>query len=73
LKERKIVNYRTYEKRLGYILELIEKKRFISVDAAAKRFDCSTRTVKRMLNHLREKGYGIVYDRKRKIYFIEKS
>lgn len=66
------MDFLAYEKRLNYILELIEKGRFKSLEAAAKRFSCSSRTVKRMLNILREKGHDIKYDRNRKKYFIEK-
>jgi len=66
------MDYRSYEKRLEYLLELIEKNRFRSLEATAKRFDISTRTVKRMLNHLRENGHDIQYDRQRKKYYIKK-
>jgi DeoR/GlpR family transcriptional regulator of sugar metabolism len=66
------MDYRSYEKRLDYIVELITKSRFRSVEATAKRFSCSTRTVKRMLNHLRERGHDIQYDRLEKKYFIKK-
>ncbi|MGF7079045.1 DeoR family transcriptional regulator [Mucilaginibacter sp. UYCu711] len=65
------MDYRSYEKRLDYILELISKNRFRSIDAAAQRFSCSTRTIKRMLNHLREKGHNIAYDRQQKKYFVK--
>lgn len=67
------MDYKSYEKRLDYIIELIEKNRFRSVESAAKRFDCSTRTVKRMLNHIRERGYIIQYNRLEKKYYIKKS
>jgi DeoR/GlpR family transcriptional regulator of sugar metabolism len=67
------MDYRSYEKRLDYILELIEKNRFRSLEAVASRFDCSTRTVKRMLNHLRDRGHVIRYDRLQKKYRIEKN
>jgi DeoR/GlpR family transcriptional regulator of sugar metabolism len=65
------MDYRTYEKRLEYILELIEKGRFGSLEKAAKRFDVSTRTIKRMLQNLRDKGYDILYDKKLKKYFLK--
>ena len=65
-----VMDYRSYEKRLDYIVELITKNRFRSIAAVATRFDCSTRTVKRMLSHLRDKGYDIRYDRLQKKYFI---
>lgn len=65
------MDYRSYEKRLDYILELITKGRFRSIETAAARFSCSTRTVKRMLNHLRDRGHDIQYDRLEKKYFIK--
>ena len=67
------MDYRSYEKRLDYILELINKNRFRSLENAASRFGCSTRTIKRMLNHLREKGHDIQYDRLQRKYFIKES
>ena len=67
------MDYRSYEKRLEYILELIDKNRFRSLEAVAKNFGCSSRTVKRMLAHLRENGHGIKYDRLEKKYFLKKA
>lgn len=67
------MDYRSYEKRLDYILELIAKNRFRSLQATAKRFDCSTRTIKRMINHLRDRGHQIKYDRQTKKYLIKKE
>jgi DeoR/GlpR family transcriptional regulator of sugar metabolism len=67
------MDYRSYEKRLEYILEMIEKNRFRSVENAAAKFSCSTRTVKRMLNHLRDQGHDIQFDRLQKKYFIKKE
>ena len=66
------MDYRSYERRLEYILELIEKNRFRSLETVAKNFSCSTRTVKRMLAHLRENGHVIEYDRLEKKYLIKK-
>ncbi|MBS1526464.1 MAG: HTH domain-containing protein [Bacteroidetes bacterium] len=67
------MDYRSYEKRLAYIIELIEKNRFRSLEAVAKSFGCSSRTIKRMIAHLRESGHEIQYDRLEKKYFIKKS
>jgi predicted DNA-binding transcriptional regulator YafY len=67
------MDYLSYEKRLTYILELINKGRFGSLEAVAKRFGCSSRTLKRMINVLREKGHPITYDRRKKKYFIDKK
>jgi predicted DNA-binding transcriptional regulator YafY len=67
------MDYRSYEIRLAYILELIEKGRFGTLEAAARRFSISTRTLKRMLDHLREQGHDVQFDRKTKRYFIKKE
>lgn len=67
------MDYRSYEKRLDYILELIQKNRFRTVDDVAGRFNCSTRTLKRMLNHLRDRGHDVRYDRLQKKYFIKEK
>ena len=67
------MDYRSYEKRLEYVLELISKNRFRSLDETARRFGCSTRTVKRMLNHLRDQGHDIQYDRQQKKYFVKEK
>jgi biotin operon repressor len=66
------MDYLSYEKRLEYILELIEKNRFRSLEQVAKNFGCSTRTIKRMISHLRETGHDIQYLRLEKKYFIKK-
>ena len=67
------MDYRSYEKRLEYVLELITKNRFRYLEATAKRFSCSTRTIKRMLNHLRDKGHDIQYDRQQNKYLVKKD
>ena len=67
------MDYRSYEQRLDYILELLDKGRFRSLADCAARFSCSTRTIKRMLNHLRDRGHDIQYDRLQKKYFIKKD
>lgn len=65
------MDYRSYEKRLAYILELIKKNRFQSLQATSKRFGCSTRTLKRMIAHLKDQGHPIRYNRRIKKYFLE--
>jgi DeoR/GlpR family transcriptional regulator of sugar metabolism len=67
------MDYRSYEQRLNYLVELLEKNRFRSLENMAERFSCSTRTIKRMLNHLRDRGHVIKYDRLQKKYFILKD
>lgn len=65
------MDYRSYEKRLEYILEMIAKNRFRSIEDTAGRFCVSSRTVKRMIAHLRDQGHNIQYDRLQKKYFIK--
>lgn len=67
------MDYLAYQKRLDYILELIEKNRFRSIETVAESFGCSSRTVKRMIAHLRQNGNDIRYDRLEKKYFIKKE
>ena len=67
------MDFRSYEQRLDYILEQLEKGRFRSLENSASGFSCSTRTIKRMLNHLRDRGHNIQYDRLQKKYFIKKD
>jgi len=67
------MDYLSYEKRLEYILELIQRNRFRSIENVASGFGCSTRTVKRMISHLRETGHDIQYDRLEKKYYLKKE
>jgi predicted DNA-binding transcriptional regulator YafY len=67
------MDYRSYQKRLEYVLELIQKNRFRSLEATARRFECSTRTIKRMINNLRDQGHLIEYDRLQKKYILKKK
>ncbi|WP_256009124.1 hypothetical protein [Desertivirga xinjiangensis] len=55
------MDYFTYEERLKYLHEMALKGRLISVSEAARKMDCSSRTIKRMLSHLRLKGHDIRY------------
>ena len=60
------------KKKLDYLLESIEKGRIISLDNVADKFECSTRTVKRLLSDLREDGHPVRYDKRGKKFFTEK-
>jgi biotin operon repressor len=55
------MNYNERKKRLGYLLELIEKGQCISTNQMAQKFNCSKRTVKRLIDELRIEGYDIQY------------
>ena len=67
------MDYRSYQQRLQYLLELAKKNRLRSLDFTAKRFGCSTRTLKRMISHLRAQGHDIRYDRINKKYFLQEN
>lgn len=63
------MDYITYTEKLNYLLEMIEKGRLTSLQQAAEKFDCSERTIQRMINILREQGYQIIYSKSDKKYF----
>ena len=60
------------KKKMDYLLESIEKGRVLSLENVAEKFECSTRTVKRLLSDLREDGHFIRYDKKIKKFMSEK-
>jgi DeoR/GlpR family transcriptional regulator of sugar metabolism len=64
------MDYRTYSQRLEYLKELIEEDRLCSPTEVASRFDCSERTVRKMINDLGDTGLNIKYSRKNFKYFL---
>lgn len=60
------------KKKMDYLLYSIEKGRIDSLDHVADKFECSTRTVKRLLSDLREEGHDVRYDKREKKFFTEK-
>ena len=67
------MDYLTYTERLNYLLEMIEKGQLLSLKQASEKFECSERTIQRMINELRGQGYHIKYSRRNMIYFIYNS
>ncbi|MEQ8573367.1 HTH domain-containing protein [Fulvivirga sp.] len=67
------MDYLTYSKRLNYLLELVEKGKLQSPDQLTNKFDCSERTVRKMINDLRELGHDIKYSRRTMKYSLEKD
>lgn len=55
-----------------HLLYLIEHKRLCSLEKVANDFECSVRTIKRMLTSLRDEGYKICYCKKSSKYFLDK-
>jgi len=55
------MTYLERKQKLSYLLELIDKGRCLSLRQIAYKFECSERTVKRLLTNLRDEGYSIKY------------
>ncbi|MFZ4400506.1 MAG: HTH domain-containing protein [Bacteroidales bacterium] len=64
------MNYITYSDRLNYLFELIKNERITSPKIVAVKFGCSEKTIRNMINHLRDKGYIIIYSKYNKKYFL---
>lgn len=65
------MNFIVYQKRLSYLLELIEKESVHSPKQIARQFSCNEKTVRSMINVLREQGNEIDYCRKTKKYTLK--
>ncbi len=64
------MNFLDKKKRLDYLLELIIKGQCLSILQIALKFDCSGKTVKRMIGLLREEGNDIIYCKSSKKFRI---
>ncbi|MBD0833719.1 HTH domain-containing protein [Aestuariibaculum sediminum] len=65
------MTYAERKEKEEYLLYLIKQKRLYSLKEVADNFDCSERTLKRIIFHLRDEGYNIKYCRKKHKYFLE--
>ena len=65
------MDYHTYSQRMKYLLELIKKGRLSSPYDLTKKFECTEKTVRKMINDLRKEGHQIKYCRKIFQYFVE--
>lgn len=54
-----------------HLLYLIKKGSLISLEKVANDYNCSKRTIERMLKELREEGHNILFCRINNRYFIE--
>ena len=66
------MDFVTYSERLDYLLKLIENGQVCSPKIIGKRFNCSEKTIRNMINCLREKGFKIEYCKYSKKYLIKK-
>ena len=67
------MNYQTYTDRLHYLKELLFRGQVRSPREIAARWGCSERTIRNMINRLREKGLKIKYSRSCRKYFLEEN
>lgn len=66
------MTYSERKEKEKHLLYLIQHNRLISLENLAIDFDCSVRTIKRMITNLRYEGYDIVYCRIKFSYYIKK-
>jgi len=67
------MTYLERKQKLNYLLELIDKGRCLSLRQIAYKFECSERTVKRLLANLREEGYKVRYCPSIKKFYLEEQ
>lgn len=65
------MDYKTYALRLEYLKELIKKERLSSPKDLVEKFECCEKTIRKMINELRDNGINIKYSRRNLRYFIE--
>ncbi|PKP17019.1 MAG: hypothetical protein CVU07_05065 [Bacteroidetes bacterium HGW-Bacteroidetes-23] len=66
------MTFKEKKERLTYLLEMIQKERVTSLEQIARKFNCSKRTVKRMIADLKEEGCEIYYSRKMYKFLLKK-
>jgi predicted DNA-binding transcriptional regulator YafY len=67
-----MMTYSERKEKENYLLYLIEHKRLTDLGKVANDFECSVRTIKRMLSTLRNEGKPITYCRKSNKYLLKK-
>ncbi|PIQ34956.1 MAG: hypothetical protein COW63_02800 [Bacteroidetes bacterium CG18_big_fil_WC_8_21_14_2_50_41_14] len=63
------MDYISYTEKLNYLHEMIEKGQLLSLKQVSEKFDCSERTIQRMIHILRKQGYQIIYSKTNRKYF----
>jgi DeoR/GlpR family transcriptional regulator of sugar metabolism len=66
------MDFITYTRRSAYILQLIDKGQLNSPKDLVSRFECSERTIRKMISDLKHQGHDIRYDRKKRKYILNK-
>lgn len=67
------MTYLEKKEKESHLLYLIKNQRLHSLEKTANNFECSTRTIKRMINDLRTEGFIISYCKKSNKYLIEED
>ncbi|GAA3640329.1 HTH domain-containing protein [Flavivirga jejuensis] len=67
------MTYSERKEKEKHLIYLIEQERLRSLEKVANDYECSVRTIKRMIASLREEGYNIYFCRVRYIYYIKNS
>jgi len=65
------MDFITYKNRIEYTLELVKKGALQSPNQLAQTFDCSEKTIRRMINNLRDMGHSIEYSNSEKRYLYK--
>ena len=65
------MDYITYSKRLDYLFESIKKEKLESPQQLAEKFECSEKTIRNMVNVLRDNGAEIIYCKATKKYLLK--
>ncbi|MBA3901762.1 MAG: HTH domain-containing protein [Bacteroidetes bacterium] len=66
------MDFATYSVRLEYLLDMAIQDRLLSINQVSEKFNCSERTINRMLNALRDKGFDIEYCKRQKRFLYNK-
>lgn len=66
------MTYTERKEKEKHLLYLIEHNRLYCLKKVASDYECSKRTIKRMLNNLRQEGYNIIYCRLSNKYILKK-
>lgn len=67
------MDYKTYTQRSSYLLYMLEKGQVASPSDVAEKYDCSEKTVRRMINYLRDDGHDIKYSKHGRKYLLRKK
>lgn len=59
------------KQKLEYLLVMIEKGRCISLEQVSEKFECSKRTIRRMIEELRVDGHDIQYCKTNRKFYKE--